>query len=143
LHWRPGWREAPLEEFRAAVLQRVEGARWVVDGNYDKVQDIVWARASDAVWLNYSFPVVFGRALVRTLRRVFLREEIFNGNRETFRNAFLSRGSILWWVITTYGRRRRQYRAVFVSGAFPHLRVTELRRPQDADRVLRAIRGAG
>jgi adenylate kinase family enzyme len=143
LHWRPGWSEAPIEEFRAEVRRRTEGPRWVVDGNYSKVQDIVWTRATDAIWLNYSFPVVFGRAVVRTLRRVFLREVLFNGNRESFRNAFLSRDSILWWIITTFGRRRRQYRALFEDGTFPQLNLTELRRPRDAERLVRALRDAG
>jgi adenylate kinase family enzyme len=143
LHWRPGWSEAPLDEFRAEVRWRTDGPRWVVDGNYSKVQDIVWTRATDAVWLNYPFPVVFGRALSRTLRRVLLREVLFNGNRESFKNAFMSRDSILWWVVTTHWRRRRQYRAIFAERAFPQLRLTELRHPRDAERLLRSLRAAG
>jgi adenylate kinase family enzyme len=141
IHWRPGWSEAPTEEFRAAVQQQVEGQRWVVDGNYSEVQDIVWPRATDAIWLNYSFLTVFSRAFVRTVRRVFLREVLYNGNRESFRNAFLSRGSILWWVIRTFRRRREQYEALFSRGAFPGLRLTELRRPGEAERLLRTLRG--
>jgi adenylate kinase family enzyme len=143
IHWGPGWTEAPEDEFLAAVRRCTEGPRWVVDGNYSKVQDIVWTRATDAIWLNYPFAVVFGRALVRTLRRVFLRELLYNGNRESFRNAFLSRGSILWWVITTFRRRRRQYRTLFAEDTFPQLSLTELRRPRDAERLVRALRGAG
>jgi adenylate kinase family enzyme len=140
IHWLPGWVEAPEEEFRSAVRKRTEGPRWVVDGNYTKVQDIVWSRATDAIWLNYTFPVVFSRALARTLRRVFLRERLYNGNCESFRNAFLSRDSILWWVITTFRRRRRQYREQFARGVFPGLNLTELRRPRDAKRLVEALR---
>ena len=99
LYWGPSWSEAPREAFRAAVEERLAGDRWVVDGNYSVVRDIVWSRATDAVWLNYPFPIVLGRALVRTLRRIVLREELFGGNRELFRKTFLSRESILWWVI--------------------------------------------
>ncbi|MEE8573072.1 MAG: hypothetical protein V3T20_07395 [Gemmatimonadota bacterium] len=142
IHWGPNWSQAPTDEFRAAVLERVEERRWVIDGNYTRVQDIVWPRATDAIWLNYSFPVVFGRALKRTLRRVFLRESLFHGNRESFRNAFLSRGSILWWVVTTFRRRRRQYRVLFADDTFPELTLTELRRPRDAERLVRALREA-
>lgn len=142
IHWGPNWTEAPIEEFRAAVRDLVEARRWVVDGNYGKVQDIVWPKATDVIWLNYSFPVVFGRALARTLRRIILREPLFNENRESFRNTFLSRDSILWWVVKTFRRRRRQYRALVTSGAFPGLRWTELRRPRDADRLVLALREA-
>jgi adenylate kinase family enzyme len=142
IHWGPDWTEMPTREFRATVQRRVEGRRWVVDGNYSKVQDIVWSRATDAIWLNYSFSVVFGRALLRTFRRVFLRERLFSGNRESFRTAFLSRDSILWWVLKTFRRRRRQYRAQFGGDTFPQLRLTELRRPREAERLVSALHNA-
>jgi len=140
LHWGPDWSEVPRERFRAALEKRVEGDRWVVDGNYSAVRDIVWERATDAAWLNYRFHVVFGRALARTLRRIVLREELFNGNRESFRKAFLSRDSILLWVIRTFNRRRRNYRALFESGVFPNIRLIELRRPRDAGMLLANLR---
>ena len=112
LYWGPGWSEAPREAFRAAVEERLAGDRWVMDGNYSVVRDVVWSRATDAIWLNYPFPIVLGRALVRTLRRIVLREELFGGNRESFRRAFLSRGSILWWVMKQLCRGSSRSRAV-------------------------------
>ena len=115
----------------------------MVDGNLSRVRVILLSRATDAVWLNYSFPLVFWRGLSRTCRRVFFREELFGGNRETFRHAFLSRGSILWWVILTYRGRRRAYRELFSAGAGADVRLSELRRPGEADALVRDIRGAG
>ena len=140
IHWGPGWTEMPIDEFREAVLCGIDRERWVVDGNYGKVRDIIWSEATDVIWLNYSFPVVFGRALARTLRRIFTRQTLYNQNRESFRNAFLSRDSILWWIITTFRHRRREYRALFDADAFPHLNLTELRRPRDAERLVRGLR---
>jgi adenylate kinase family enzyme len=140
LHWGPNWTERPDEVLRDAVRERASGEGWVIDGNYSKVQDIVWPRATDAVWLNYSFPVVFGRALRRTVRRMVTREELFGGNRESFRNSFLSRDSILWWVITTFGRRRRQYERTFEGRSFPELRLTELHHQRDADALLERLK---
>lgn len=43
LHWGPDWTQAPLQLFRARVTDAVKGGAWVVDGNYGKVRDIVWA----------------------------------------------------------------------------------------------------
>lgn len=140
--WGPHWRECPTDEFREAVQTRTEGDRWVVDGNYSKVRDIVLSRATDAVWLNYSFPFVFWRALYRTCRRIVSREELFGGNRETFSKSFLSRDSILWWVIRTHGGRRREYRELFSVGAGAGICLTELRRPREADELIARIRGA-
>ncbi|MCD4690070.1 adenylate kinase, partial [bacterium] len=103
-------------------------------------RDILLSRATDAIWLNYSFPVVFRRALCRTSRRVFFREELFGGNRETFRHSFLSRGSILWWVFRTYRGRKRAYRELFSTGRGAGVRLTELRRPRDAADLLESVR---
>jgi hypothetical protein len=51
-----------------------------------------------------------GRLLGRTLRRVLSRQELWGTrNRETFRNAFLSRQSILLWAINTHGRNRQRF----------------------------------
>ncbi len=141
--WGPDWSECPTEQFREAVRKHAESDRWVVDGNHSRARDILLSRATDAVWLNYSFPVVFWRGLCRTTRRVFFREELFGGNRETFRHSFLSRGSILWWVVLTYRRRRRAYRELFSTGCGARVRLIELRRPRDAAALMESIRGAG
>jgi adenylate kinase family enzyme len=136
LHWRPNWIEAPREEFRAAVAAATTADRWVSDGNYSVVRDLVWGRATAVIWLNYRFPTVMGRALWRTVTRSLSGEELYSGNRESLRNAFLSRDSILLWVVTTYRRNRRRYAALFEDAAFAHLDRLELRRPRDATRFV-------
>jgi hypothetical protein len=74
---------------------------------------------------------------VQTMRRAALRQELYSGNRETFRRAFLSRDSILWWVVTTHRQRQRQYPALFARPEFRHLDVLELETPWQATRFLR------
>lgn len=140
--WGPDWSECPTDEFREAVRRRAATDQWVVDGNYSKVRDILLSRATDAVWLNYSFPVVFWRALSRTCRRIISREELFGGNRETFWKSFFTRDSILWWVMRTHRYRKRLYRELFSGGAGARVRLTELRRPHEADDLIARIRGA-
>ena len=135
IHWKPGWQPRPAEEFRELVGEAAAGEKWVMDGNYSASQDIVWGRATAIVWLNYPFRVVLWRALYRTTKRVISREELFSGNRETFRQSFLSRDSIILWTITTYHRRQRQYRRILVDGVFPHLQVIELRQPAEAEKL--------
>jgi adenylate kinase family enzyme len=137
LHWGPGWTECPPEEFTAAVRQRTAADRWVVDGNYRVVRPVVMERATDVVWLNYPFALVFARSLRRTWRRVVTGEELFGGNRETFAAAFLSRYSIPWWVLRTHRRRAREYRELFTGLTVPH--VTELGSQSDADSFLQAL----
>jgi adenylate kinase family enzyme len=139
LHWLPDWEMRPLSEFRALVEGAVSGERWVLDGNYSKVRDVVWPRATHLVWLNYSFTIVFGRALRRTFHRVVGQEELFAGNRETLRNTLFDRESILWWVIRTYRRRRREYPQLFKLEQNAHLRVIEIQAPEEAESFLRRL----
>jgi hypothetical protein len=61
---------------------------------------------------------------------------LYAGNRESFPEAFLSRKSMLLWVLKTFHRRRRQYAALRAGSAFPHLEWREFRRPGDAERFL-------
>ena len=143
LHWRAGWIPVPRQDFRQAVATAVAAERWVSDGNYGVVRDLVWGRATAVVWLDYPFATVLRRALYRTARRALLREELYGGNRETFRKALLSRDSILWWVVTTHGRRRREFPVLFEQAAFAHLEVAALGSPREAGSFLRRHAGHG
>ena len=141
IHWMTGWRERPVDEVRRMAGEAAASERWVMDGNYSAVRDIVWGRATAVVWLNYPFRVVLWRALSRTTRRVVTQEELFSGNREGFRQSFLSRDSIILWAITSYRRVRREYRRILDGGDYTHLRVIELRGPAEAEALLDSLRG--
>lgn len=136
LHWQPNWIERPDDEFRTLTAQALSQDFWVADGNYAVVRDLVWSQATTVIWLNYSFSIVLWRALARTLRRALTREELFSGNRESLRMAFFSRESILWWVVSTFHRRRQQYRRLFDAARSPHLVYIEFQRPFEAQRFL-------
>ena len=139
IHWKPGWQERPVDEVRRMASEAAAGERWVMDGNYRSVRDIVWGRATTVVWLNYPFRVVLWRALSRTTRRVITQEELFSGNREGFRQSFLSRDSIILWAITSHRRVRQEYRRILDGGEFPHLRVIELRGPAEAEVLVASL----
>jgi adenylate kinase family enzyme len=137
LHWGPNWQGAPRDVVRERVAKAIAAPAWVVDGNYrSMVQDLVWPRATDLVWLDYPFLVVLGRALWRTVRRAATKEELFGGNRESWRTSFLERDSILLWMVKTHHENARRYRAILRSGEVDHLRVHRLAHPADASRLL-------
>ncbi len=139
LYWQPQWVPRPPEEFRALTAQALAQNYWVTDGNYGVVRDLVWSRATTVIWLNYSFPTVLWRALTRTGRRVLTQEELFSSNRESLRMALFSRESILWWVITTFHRRRKQYRQLFDARTSRQLAYVELRNPAEAQHFLAGL----
>lgn len=135
----PNWTELPDDAFQDAVREFRDGD-WVVDGNYAEVRSLLWERADTIVWLDYSLPVTFGRALRRTVRRVATRETLWNGNRETFANAFLAADGVPLWVLKTYRRRRRDFGASLPAweSAAPGRTLVRLSAPKLADAWLEA-----
>jgi adenylate kinase family enzyme len=142
IYWKPNWCPRSLEEFRALVEKATAGESWVVDGNYSKVRDLIWKRATHIIWLNLPFYLVLGRALRRTVSRIVSQEELFSGNRETWRLAFLDRDSVLWWMIKTFHRKRREYRALFEQNRGDHLACIELRTQHQIDEFLHSLKDA-
>ena len=113
----------PIEEFRRQVRREVEKRRWIVDGNYSKVRDIVWARAEAVIWLDLPFHVVLWRSLKRSLVRGLTGKELWNGNTENLIESFLPPDGIVWWSIKTWFRRRREYPKILARPEFDHLEV--------------------
>lgn len=136
INWLPNWTQIPNEEFRMLVEEAVSADEWIVDGNYGRTRDIVWSRATAVIWLDYSFHVVAYRALSRTMSRVFDKQILYSGNRETFGKAFLSKDSILLWVLRTYRRRRREYSQLLGEYQGRHLRIYVFRTPEEAAQFL-------
>jgi adenylate kinase family enzyme len=132
LHHGPNWTEAPREEFRAAVRDAIAVDGWVVDGNYyGKLDELVLEQADVVVWLDLPLAITLPRLLRRTLRRIRHRVELWNGNRETWRDAFLSRDSLFVWAVTTHRGRRRRYEA-----RLSRYDIVRLRSSREAERWL-------
>jgi adenylate kinase family enzyme len=143
LHWGPGWALPTVEGFRETVAVAVAGERWVADGNYSAVRDMVWRRAELLVWLDYSLPVVMARLVRRTVRRCLAREELWNGNRERLWVHLFTRDSLWWWVLRTYRKRRRQFPVLLALPEYRHLQVVRLRSPGALRAWLSELPGAG
>jgi adenylate kinase family enzyme len=137
VYWGPEW--TPRPDFIQTVLATAQRPRWVIDGNYSAVRDIIWRRSSAIVWLDYSFARVFSQALRRTTRRIITRERLYAGNRETVRNALLKTDGIPWWVIRTHGKRRRDFPELFRRPEYGHAAVIQLDRPAAAEAFLLAV----
>ncbi|KHD07029.1 adenylate kinase [Candidatus Thiomargarita nelsonii] len=117
LYWEPNWKVRDSEQFKSLVESRTNKARWIVDGNYSMVRDILWLRATTIIWLNYAFPIVLYRAIVRSFKRSMTKEVLFSGNQESFRRSFLSKESIILWVINTHSENRRRYSSLLSSAS--------------------------
>jgi len=141
IHWGPGWTPLETDEFRRRLAPHLAAESWVVDGNYGKVRDLVWARADTVVWLDYSLATIMGRLALRTYRRVARREELWNGNREHFRVQLFSRDSLFLWALRTYDRRRREIPEWLSMPAYAHLSLVRCQKPEEAKDWLRTLPG--
>ncbi|HEY8648945.1 MAG TPA: AAA family ATPase [Candidatus Limnocylindria bacterium] len=143
LHWGPGWTPADDGLMRERVAQAIAGDAWVIDGNYwRKIGGLVWTRADTVVWLDPPWLLTFIRVLLRTIRRSLGRAELFGGNRETLREAFLSRKSILLFAIRTVPGRRRIGEERLAQPEYAHLAVHRFRSQAAADRWLASVPAA-
>jgi adenylate kinase family enzyme len=131
LYWAPDWRPVPLEDFQQKVAMSVKSESWIVNGNYSAVRDFIWPKATHVIWLDFPFYVVFGRAIKRVIRHLFHKTSFCNGNYETFSRVFLSKDSILLWVIMTYWRRKRSFMALLKKPEYRPLKVIHLRSPKE------------
>jgi len=105
----PNWSSPPDDVFqervRAALAAADDG--WVVDGNYEsKLGELVLEAADTIVWLDLPLRLKAARLARRTVRRMRTREELWSGNRESWRGGFFSRDSLFVWMIQTHRRHR-------------------------------------
>ena len=115
IHHGPGWVALPADEMLRQLDTRcpVDGA-WIADGNYaSKGGDVVRARADTIVWLDLSRGAVMRQLVVRTLRRLARRQQLWNGNRESLRDALAwdPERSILRWAWMHHAPQRAAYAA--------------------------------
>ena len=133
----PNWTELPDDEFVARVREVVAGEAWVVDGNYGEVRQLTAARATHIVWLDLPRWLVMVQVVRRSFARAAFRQELWNGNRETFR-FWLQPDHPIRWAWSTHGRRRREYEAAAEGDG----RWVRLRSRREVRRWLDSLRGA-
>lgn len=143
LYWLPQWQARAPEDFYARAAAAAAGQDWVICGNYAAVRPAIWPQADAIVWLDYPFYLVFWRLLTRSLRRIFDKKLICNGNTDSLRN-FLSRGSIMVWLFRSYWKHRRGYGVIFAdTGLYPKAAYIRLESPAAAEKWLNDLPAAG
>lgn len=138
---QPGWEPLPDAEFRARVSAFVAAGRWVVDGNYSRVQDLVWQRADTVVWIDLHRRTVMWRIIWRSLRRAAARAELWNGNRESWADLLRAdpAKSIIAWSWTRHHVYRERYARAAADPAHGHLTFIRLRTAAEATRLVAQV----
>ncbi len=109
IFWLPEWVSKSWEQFRddVSVVLSENADGWVSDGNYSHLRDLILPLADTVVWLRLPFIVVYWQLLRRTVTRSWNGEVLWGNNRESWRKAFLSRDSLLLYLIRTWRRHHR------------------------------------
>lgn len=138
LWWQPGWVHREPAEFVDAVREVLSSTpRWVVDGNYvHEIAESVWPLADTLVWLDLRRGLGFRRAVVRSVRRLVTRQELWNGNRQTL--DVLGPRS-LWRLWSRWPSYPERIRLLLDSGVAPDLTVVRLVSPAAVRRWLDGI----
>jgi adenylate kinase family enzyme len=133
LWWGRGWVHVDPGTFMERVRDRLRvRSRWVVDGNYlEEGGRLVWRAADTLVWLDLPRRIAVRGAVVRTTRRVLVRQALWHGNRESLRILGPRSLSALWRRWPSYGGRISSMLAEPEAG---HLDVVRLRSPSDVRR---------
>ena len=135
LFWQPNWTMPDAEEFHDRVEHVLQTNAWVIDGSYQSwLGQRVLSSADVVVWLDVPMRVWLPRLLRRTISRALSGDELWAGNRESLRTAFLSRDSLILFTLKHYRGRRRVY-----PGRFAEYDLVRLRCQPEIDRFLSSL----
>ncbi|MBI1276734.1 MAG: adenylate kinase [Anaerolineaceae bacterium] len=138
LQWKAGWKTPTDAEFRERVAEAIKGERWVADGNFSRVRDVVWGRADTLIWLDYPLWFILWRLTRRSWQRIRQQEVLWNGNRETWRH-LLARDGVFMWTLKAHFRHHQDYPKLFLEPQFQHLAVVRLRSARATGEWLNAL----
>ncbi|NHJ05838.1 MAG: hypothetical protein EAX90_13510 [Candidatus Heimdallarchaeota archaeon] len=72
--WDPDWTMPTEKEFKSRVKRILIGEKWIIDGNYSKVRDLILPKATLAIMIDLPLFIIFWRIFARTItRNTFLK----------------------------------------------------------------------
>lgn len=142
LYWDKNWKPRSSEDFRERVSGALPSDRWIVDGNYRVVRDMIWPHATVLIWLNLPLSTVLARGIKRALAHGFSGRVTCGGNHESLYRTFCSSDSILLWILSTFHRRRKDIAHIRDTGQYPALHIVELHSPAEMELFLHTVKNA-
>lgn len=142
IYHQAGWTPLGYE----ALLRRIEPVlrsdRWVIDGNYEELVGArIRERADTLIWLDLPRWQVTARVARRSVLRAARRTELWNGNREGWRNLFSRdrRRNMILWTWTQHRRHRVRYTRLAGDPVNSHLEILRFESQGEVDRFLAGL----
>lgn len=135
LYHGPGWVKRP--EFESDVEAFSSGRCWVTEDQYHSaLNDLLWDRADTVVWLDLPRRTVMRRVIRRSIVRATTRRELWNGNREGFRD-WLDPEHPMRWAWSQHERKQRV--SLERIARHPQITVVHLRSAAEAHRWVATV----
>lgn len=117
---QPGWTSLSPDEMRRRTSQYAAGDAWVIDGNYSSTRSVLVTRPTVVISLNLPRHRVMLQIVSRSVRRVARREELWNGNRESWTSllSWNPETSVIRWAYTQWHwyEERSKWLATYFAG---------------------------
>ncbi|WP_150309066.1 P-loop NTPase family protein [Planctomonas psychrotolerans] len=123
----------PRAGFLDDVREMSAAETWTTEWQYGSARPLLAARADMLVWLDVPFfRTTLPRVVLRTLRRRWRNEELWNGNVERpLRTFFSDPEHIVRWAIST--RRKYRHAVPALEAAHPDLVIVRLRSRREVE----------
>lgn len=141
--WNPNWELASDDEAARRFDRATTHPGWTLDGNLNQRDPgdlLIWSRIDTLIWLDLPFRITFTRLLRRTIQRAWNKEELWHGNRESWRLSFASTESILLWSIRTHRKVRQRYLQLLNDPQLAHIQKVHIKSPQQLETWLAELR---
>ena len=144
LFWLDDWQETSDQEFFAKLQSQINQAPrgWVLDGNYSRTLDLKVKYIDTVIWLDYSFSLNLYRSVKRAIARAATQKRLWpnSNNRESFKTSFLSKDSIILWMITHHAKNRKKYLAMIKDPQYQHIQFIRLTSPKQMEAFLKQMK---
>ena len=149
LNCEPNWvglNSTNPDELMRRMRKATEGDRWVVAGSYLQFsQQVFWPRLDTIIWLDLPLYQLVWSMLKRSWKRWRARELLWGTNYESFWPQLMvwrKEESLLWWIVTTYQRKRQQMLAYQTDTKWRHIRFIRLCSSAEIEAFSRAVSSA-
>jgi adenylate kinase family enzyme len=133
--WQPGWVQTERSVWRRRVAELIAGPRWIIEGNYGSSLDIRLPRADTVIWLDFSTPICFWRAIKRVVTNFGnVRPDLAPGCPEEFDWEFLK------WV-WHFRKNERPQIVERIEHYFQHGDLIQLHGPKEVASYIKSISG--
>lgn len=134
------WKPIETEKFITTVNRYTKEDSWIFCGNYfSRLGFDFWEKADIVIWLDYPFCLVLKRVLGRTLKRGVTHQLLWNGNRESLVRSFLTKDSIVLYMIRTWKKQKIRYDAIFAKKNIGNTRLVRVTNKDERDRLLEML----